>query len=134
MQFAASFALLMTIAIAACSTQPREPNAPAAPQSSSAAKAPVKCEDLKSLAVPNTTIGSADSVTAGAFKPPVPDLPFLPPTDYSKLPPFCRVVGSIAPTPDSDIRFELWLPTENWNGKFMQTGNGGAAGAIIYFS
>ena len=134
MQFAVSFTLLMTIALGACSAQPQQPNATAAPQSSSAPKAPVSCEDLKSLTVPNTTIGSADSVTAGAFKPPVPDPPFGPPIDYAKLPAFCRVVGSIAPTPDSDIRFELWLPTENWNGRFMQTGNGGAAGTILYFT
>ena len=45
------------------------------------------------------------------------------------------MTGSIAPTADSDIRFELWLPEpEKWNGKFMQTGNGGAAGSIDYHS
>ena len=25
---------------------------------------------------------------------------------------------------------ELWLPTQNWNGKFMAVGNGGFAGSI----
>ena len=25
---------------------------------------------------------------------------------------------------------ELWLPTQNWNGKFMGVGNGGFAGSI----
>ena len=54
--------------------------------------------------------------------------------DYSKLPSFCRVSGSIKPTADSDIRFEVWLPAERWNGKFLQTGNGGAAGALVHAS
>jgi hypothetical protein len=28
------------------------------------------------------------------------------------------------------IKMELWLPAENWNGKFMGTGNGFFAGSI----
>jgi feruloyl esterase len=54
--------------------------------------------------------------------------------DFSKLPAFCRVTGSIKPTADSDIRFELWLPDQSWNGRFLQTGNGGAAGTIVQAS
>ena len=38
------------------------------------------------------------------------------------------------PAADSDVRFELWLPTSGWNGRFMQTGNGGAAGSLVYGS
>ena len=34
------------------------------------------------------------------------------------------------PSSDSDIRFEVWLPASNWNGKFQGIGNGGYAGAI----
>ena len=49
-----------------------------------------------------------------------------------KLPPFCRVAGVIAPTPESQIVFELWLPLGNWNGKFAGVGNGGWAGVISY--
>lgn len=45
--------------------------------------------------------------------------------------PFCRVVGAIMPTPDSDIWFELWLPPRaDWNGKFAAVGSGGSLGAI----
>ena len=44
------------------------------------------------------------------------------------LPPFCRVAGVIAPTPESQILFEVWLPLDNWNGKFAGVGNGGWAG------
>ena len=36
----------------------------------------------------------------------------------------------LKPTSDSLINMELWLPTQNWNGKFMGTGNGGFAGSI----
>lgn len=47
--------------------------------------------------------------------------------------PFCRVTGSLKPTPQSDIRFELWLPPRNaWNGNFFGTASGGSAGAINY--
>jgi len=39
--------------------------------------------------------------------------------------PFCRVAGAIKPTPESDIRFELWLPPRvNWNRKFAGVGSG----------
>jgi feruloyl esterase len=44
---------------------------------------------------------------------------------------YCRVQGRSTPVPDSDIRFELWIPLGSaWNGKFEQVGNGGFAGAI----
>jgi len=33
--------------------------------------------------------------------------------------------------PDSEIRFEVWLP-KTWNGKFAGIGNGGTAGFIFY--
>ncbi len=49
-----------------------------------------------------------------------------------QAPPFCRVTGTIRPTSDSDIRFEVWLPETNWNGKFRAAGNGGFAGSINY--
>ena len=93
----------------------------------------VKCEDIISVNITNTTVTTAELVAAGAFKSPVPEFPGLS-ADYSKLPAFCRVSGSIKPTADSDIRFDLWLPAEGWNGRFMQTGNGVAAGSIVYSS
>jgi feruloyl esterase len=36
----------------------------------------------------------------------------------------------LKPTTDSLINMEIWLPTENWNGKFMGVGNGGFGGTI----
>jgi feruloyl esterase len=46
------------------------------------------------------------------------------------MPSFCRVVGLAKPTSDSEIKFEVWLPTSGWNGKYEQVGNGGFAGTI----
>ncbi len=42
----------------------------------------------------------------------------------------CQVRMVLKPTSDSLINMELWLPTQNWNGKFMGVGNGGFAGSI----
>ena len=41
----------------------------------------------------------------------------------------CRVAGIIRRRPGSVIRFEIWLP-DRWNGRYMQSGNGGFAGSI----
>ena len=92
-----------------------------------------KCEALKQESFTNTTITLAEGVDAGAFKAPAGGFPGFG-ADYSTLPAFCRVTGSIKPTSDSDIQFELWLPQEGWNGRFMQTGNGVAAGSIVISS
>jgi feruloyl esterase len=93
---------------------------------------PIACADLRSVRVPKTVVAVAAIVAAGQFRPAAPPA-FGPPVDYSRLPAFCRVAGTIRATAESDIRFELWLP-DQWNGKFMQTGNGGAAGAIVHDS
>jgi len=66
------------------------------------AAAPASCASLASLNLPNTTID-----VAGWFPPE----PFLPPG--STLPidtAACRVAGTIKPTSDSDIKFEVWMP------------------------
>ncbi|MDE3201821.1 MAG: tannase/feruloyl esterase family alpha/beta hydrolase [Acidobacteriota bacterium] len=42
----------------------------------------------------------------------------------------CRVSGVIRPTSDSEIRFEVWMPVTDWNGRFVGVGNGGFAGSI----
>ncbi|ASJ74770.1 tannase/feruloyl esterase family alpha/beta hydrolase [Granulosicoccus antarcticus] len=47
--------------------------------------------------------------------------------------PICRIAGSIKPTRDSDIRFELWMPLNaDWNGNFAGTASGGSNGYISY--
>jgi len=85
------------------------------------------CEGLAELKLPNTTITAAQSVAMGAFTPPTGSA-----APYKELPAFCRVAGVIKPTNDSEIKFEVWLPSANWNGKFHGIGNGGFAGSISY--
>ncbi len=85
------------------------------------------CEGLAELKLPNTTITTAQSVAAGAFTPPTGSA-----APYKDLPAFCRVAGVIKPTGDSEIKFEVWLPSANWNGKFHGIGNGGFAGSISF--
>jgi len=81
------------------------------------------CEGLAALSLPHTTIAKTEAVPAGEFKPPA--------GAAQKVPAFCRVTGTLKPSTDSDIRFEVWLP-EKWNGKFEGEGNGGFAGQINY--
>ena len=92
------------------------------------------CEQLASLALPQTTISTAQPVAAGQFVPPgagtrgggAQNNPFM------KLPAFCRVAATLAPSSDSDIKVEVWLPVSGWNGKFLAVGNGGFSGSISY--
>lgn len=48
------------------------------------------------------------------------------------LPRFIKIEFVSKPTPQSNIRIELWLPIDSWNGRFLGTGNGGGAGKINY--
>ena len=61
-------------------------------------------------------------VPAGTFRLPAPESALL------DMPEFCRVVAVTKP----EIRFEVWLPAQIWNGKFQGVGNGGTAGFINY--
>ena len=81
---------------------------------------------LARLALPSTVLETAVELPAGSFTPPGAKSPL------TNLPAFCRVAGSIRPSPDSGIRFETWLPVSGWNGKFQGIGNGGYAGSISY--
>src|SRR5438128_7116879 len=87
---------------------------------------PVACEGLAAQRLPNTTITAAEAITSGSFTPPGSS------NAIRNLPPFCRVAGEIAPTSDSHILFEVWLPLQNWNGRFSGVGNGGWAGSISF--
>jgi len=71
--------------------------------------AATSCADLVNLKLPHVTISEAAMVSTGAA--------------------YCKVLGSAHPTLDSDIRFEVVIP-ENWNGRYLQIGNGGFAGVI----
>ena len=95
--------------------------------SAMAALVQVPCESLKSLSLPNATITAAETLPAGAFQ-----APGTPPPPVAMLPARCRVAAVLTPSADSQIELELWLPAENWNGKFEAVGNGGWAGAITF--
>ena len=101
----------------------------------------IPCQSLSSLTLPNTTITMAQMVAAGSFVAPARGGgPGQPLTD---LPAFCRVQATLRPSPDSNIKMEIWLPEPaataepaapkplakaGWNGKFRGTGNGGLGG------
>jgi feruloyl esterase len=87
------------------------------------------CESLTSLTLPNTTITMAKAVAAGEFTLPGPTPPGA---NFEDMRAFCRVAATLAPSKDSDIKIEVWMPASDWNGKFQAVGNGGWSGAIVY--
>src|SRR5205823_13626751 len=108
-----------------------------------AASAP--CENLATLALPHAKVESAQTVAAGAFVAPsagrgregaagrgAPGRGGAPVNPYANLPAFCRVMATLTPSADSDIKAEVWLPASGWNGKYEAVGGGGWAGAISY--
>ena len=83
------------------------------------------CAALLHTKLPDTTLTIAQAAPSGRFTPPYGRA-------VDKIPAFCRLAGVIRPSSDSYIRFEVWLPIEGWNGKFLSVGNGGFAGSINY--
>lgn len=81
------------------------------------------CAALQRLTLQNTTITVAELVTSGTLA-----LPGVAPLE--RLPAFCRIAGAVRPTGDSAIHFEVWLPSQEWNGRLLGAGNGGFAGSI----
>jgi feruloyl esterase len=100
------------------------------------AQSAADCDHLASLKLADTTGVAAAVVEASKFTPPAPPNPAPAAAAaanaqaalYGSLPAFCRVTGVIKPA----VRFEVWLPMTDWNGKFQGTGNGGYNGAIVY--
>src|SRR5260370_39770849 len=44
---------------------------------------------------------------------------------------YCRVSITLRPAADSEIKSEVWLPTDSvWNGKLLMEGGGGLGGSI----
>jgi len=117
---------------------------------SSAAYAQTACEQLQSLKLADTTITMATTVPAGAFvnpgPPPAPQPDAIDPPPPvpaggrggaaqtpQMLPAYCRVLATLKPSSDSDIKIEVWLPLgAAWNGKYQAVGGGGWAGVISY--
>ena len=84
------------------------------------------CTNLQSsLNLPDTIITSATDNTTGVFVVPGSG-------PITGLPAFCRVIATLIPTSDSNIKIEVWLPETTWNGRFLGTGGGGFQGIISY--
>jgi hypothetical protein len=99
---------------------------------SSGAKAQ-DCSGLKSLAIDQAKIESAEAIAAGSTV----SMPMARPgMQIGPLPAFCKVTGVIRDRTGSDgkhygIRFELRLPASAaWNGKFFLQGGGGLDGML----
>jgi feruloyl esterase len=75
---------------------------------------PGTCEKLSALAVAEGKVLAAQEVPAGAFQPPTGRGGAAQAAAYKSLPAFCRVSLQLAPSNDSDIRVEVWLPEANW--------------------
>ena len=54
------------------------------------------------------------------------------PNPAPNLPAFCRVYANITTSASSASLFEVWLPLNTWNGRYLTVGNGGAAGGVNY--
>jgi feruloyl esterase len=111
---------------------------PAAPGPSPAATDIDACARLAGLKLEH---GQVESATAQAAKAPVqgarlPGMSGNPGegSPVAGLPAFCRVVGSLHPEPGSNIRFEVWLPADGWDGRLNGIGTGGFAGSIDYLT
>jgi len=90
------------------------------------ASAFVSCESLGSMRLTEAKISSAESVPAGDFTPPSGGQPI------HNLPALCRIVLTLTPSIDSEIKVEVWMPLTGWNQKLQAVGNGGWSGAINY--
>ena len=90
--------------------------------------AATRCHAIANIKLDGVTITAAASMETGSFTPPEETSAVV------DLPPFCRIAATLRPTPDSNIKIELWMPEKNWNGRFLGTGNGGGAGKISYRS
>lgn len=88
------------------------------------------CDSLAQLSIPASAITASQLIAPGAFVPPGSNPAQQAP--FARLPAFCRVSATLTPTPDSEIKIEVWMPAGNWNGKFMGVGNGGWSGNIAY--
>ena len=85
------------------------------------ARAAGSCESLTDLKLPHVTVTEAKIVAKAPFGP----------AGTAAAPTYCRVLGTARPSADSDIRFEVAIPEgDAWNGRYLQVGNGGFAGAI----
>ncbi len=116
-RYAAPSAFVLTVLTAAVSGAAAHP----APRTAK------DCGRLRDLRLAHTTITVAEPVHGSFAVPGSRDT-------IRNLPALCRVAGEIRQNSDSHIGFEVWLPLENWNGKFAAVGNGAWGGEIMYLA
>jgi len=120
---------------AAASAWAQQP-ASMSPATQGSAPGAVRCSALAAGRFPDVEIVSAAlqpalvPVPGSKLPAMMPGLPAGP--DIAGLPAFCRVVGRIHPEAGSDIRFEVWMPSEGWDGRLNGGNSGGFAGYINY--
>ena len=85
-----------------------------------------KIEKLISAPIQDGEVTEAKLMEAGSSAS-IPGIPVGPAPEYIKVSVTCK------PEEGSNIRIEVWLPTDGWNGDFVGVGNGGAAGMILPF-
>ena len=92
---------------------------------------PQSCERLASLTLPKATITSAQTVEAGAFRPPAPVVALRRlGRRFNTLTAFCPRRATLRPTSDSDIKIEVWLRSR-LKREAQAVGNGGWAGTFL---
>src|SRR5215216_4260025 len=76
-------------------------------------RAPIRsCESLATVSLPNVTINSAVLDPGSATTPRS-----------------CRINATSTHPPMGDrVTIDIWLPVDNWNGRFQGTGGGGFSG------
>ena len=119
--------------VAACNTASTAPMPQADEGAAATGNPAVACDTLASLSLPNVAITASEAVAAGAFAPPMPagrSLSEGQARQYGALPAFCRVAATLTPSTDSDIKMEVWMPAEGWNGKLQAVGNGAFTGSL----
>ncbi|MEG3179605.1 tannase/feruloyl esterase family alpha/beta hydrolase [Sphingomonas sp. LT1P40] len=85
------------------------------------------CAGVTGLDIPDVTIDAATPTAKGSAW--AVGMPTGRGQPAATTRPFCRVQGKI----EGSIAFELWLPAKaEWNGKFLGTGVGGAAGTFNF--
>lgn len=82
-------------------------------------------KELLAANIENCEILKAELLDTGVFTMPNG-------SKLEELPDIFTVSIVLRPSATSFIRVELWLPAENWNGRFLGTGNGGSAGNIVW--
>lgn len=117
---------LASLTIAGCGGGGDSGNSNISGVSSSSNTEQVSCDSLTGTTVAGGKVISAAAIPAGNYTP------FGETTAITDLPAFCRTTVLMRPSLDSNVSVEIWMPRQDWNGRYLATGNGGGAGSIAY--